>query len=124
MCRQRCKNNPRNCQATSRNDRRMQAPAQNASSLAGRLAEDLLKAWIAGDRLRIETELESSICVPFDGCDGAEEERRQLLKAVAARMWDCRHLPENHGQSPDVELCLNLLGHLVSAWPRSALQPN
>jgi hypothetical protein len=102
----------------------MQAIAGYTSSLAGRLAEDLLRAWIAGDTARVHTELESSISIPVEDCDSAEEERRHLLKAVAGRMWACSDRLDAHNQSPDLELCMNLLGHLVSLRPLSVLQPN
>ena|ERR1035438_5278063 len=95
----------------------MRTLAQHTASLAGRLAQDLLKAWITGDTVQVTTELENSISVPCEGCDSGEEERRQLLQAVAVRMRDCRDLPGFYEQSPDLEPCMRLLGQLVSPRP-------
>ena len=60
--------------------------ARNISlSLAGQLAEDLLKAWISGDAMRVNTELERSFSVPVESYDVSEEEQAHLLKAVAGQ---------------------------------------
>jgi hypothetical protein len=94
--------------------------------LAGQRAGDLLRAWIAGDAARFEHELESILTGATGACDSGEEERRNLLRAVALRMKKC---PDVFGlpRKAAVELCLNLLGHLVmeeacgapSTWPRT-----
>ena len=86
-------------------------------SLAGRMAEDLLIAWISGDAVRVHTELERSISVPVEACDAGEEERRRLIKVVAGRMRNCPDLLESHSQSAELKLCVCLLGRLVSPWP-------
>lgn len=91
----------------------MRASAQQCSSLAGRLAEDLLKAWISGDEDRVHTELERSVSVPFDVYDTGEQERRHLLQAVANRMRKCPSLLEPPGQSPELDLYAHLLWHMV-----------
>ena len=93
----------------------MQAPVRISSSLARRMAVDLLKAWISGDALTIKTELERSASVPAEAYDTTEEERRCLLKAVAGRMGKCPDLLEARCQNSVLELCLRLLGHLGSA---------
>jgi len=94
----------------------MPARAQHTLSLAGQLAEDLLKAWISGDTLRMNTELERSCSVPVESYDVSEEERRYLLKAVAAKMRNRPGLLSVDEQDPDpmLSLCLNLLKHLVA----------
>jgi hypothetical protein len=81
------------------------------------MAEDLLIAWISGDAVRVNQELERSISVPIEACDAGEEERRRLIKVVAGRMRNCPDLLESHSQSPELKLCVCLLGRLVSPWP-------
>lgn len=94
----------------------MSARAQISLSLAGQLAEDLLKAWISGDAMRVNTELERSCSVPVESYDVSEEERRYLLKAVAAKMRNRPGLLAfvEPDQDPMLALCLNLLKHLVT----------
>jgi len=91
----------------------MQALAQQTSSLAGRLAEDLLKAWLSGDAVKVRAALERSISVPIDAYDTGEQERRDLLKAVAGRMRKYPDLFEGHSQHPEWELYIRLLGHMA-----------
>ena len=59
------------------------------SDLAGQRAGDLLRAWISGDAERFERELESILSDWAGACDAGEEERRNLLRAVALRMKNC-----------------------------------
>ena len=91
----------------------MQASVQNYASLAGYLAENLLKAWLTGDAAKIHAELEQSVMVPFEASDAGEEERRHLLQAVAIRMKKCPDLLESWTQSPELDLCVRLLWHMV-----------
>jgi hypothetical protein len=91
----------------------MQAALQHSPSLAGRLAENLLKAWLSGDVLRVHTELERSLSVPVEAHDTGEEERMQLLQAVAGRMRRYPDLLELGSQSPKLKVYLHLLWHLV-----------
>jgi hypothetical protein len=95
--------------------------------LAGQRAGDLLRAWISGDAGRLENEIESILSDRAGDCDDGEEERANLLRAVALRMKSCPdvfRLPRN----ASLDLCLNLLGHLVAeesdgaplGWPRKA----
>lgn len=91
----------------------MQVAVQNCSSLAGRMAENLLKAWLSGDAVRVHTELARSLSVPVGVYDTGEQERRQLLQAVARRMREYSDLLEPRSQSPELNLYLNLLWHLV-----------
>jgi hypothetical protein len=92
----------------------MLAPAQHSPSLASRLAGDLLRAWVSGDAVKVNAELEHSISAPFEVCDTSEEERRLMLKAVAARMRECPDLFEPKSQDLALAVCVRLLGHLVS----------
>ena len=91
----------------------MQTQELATPSLAGKLAEDLLKAWIAREQLTVRRELESSISIPMEGCDGGEAERRELLKAVAIRMRARRDAPLLDAPGADLELCMKLLVHIV-----------
>jgi hypothetical protein len=92
----------------------MQALMQSTPSLAGRLAEDLLKAWLSGDELDVHAQLERSVSVSSEVDDTNEQERRQLLKAVAVRMSERDDLLDHRGESPQLELYIHLLGHMVS----------
>jgi hypothetical protein len=92
----------------------MHAFAQHGPSLASRLAEDLLKAWVSGDEAKVNAELEHSVSAPFEARDPSEEERRLMLKAVAGRMRKCPDLFESRSQDAVLEVCVRLLGHLAS----------
>ncbi len=87
--------------------------------MAGQRAGELLRAWISGDAGRFEDEVESILRDPSGTCDAGEEERRNLLRAVALRMKNC---PDVFGASrkAGIELCLNLLGHLITEESGSA----
>lgn len=92
----------------------MQLMVQYSPSLAGQLAEDLLKAWLSGNALKVRAELERSISIPVEVFDTGEQERRDLLKAVAAKMRKYPDLlaVENQNQHPEWELYARLLGHI------------
>jgi len=92
---------------------------RHCPSLAGRLAENLLKAWLSADAVRVQTELERSIAVPVQARDTGEQERRQLLQSVASRMRKCPDLLEPRSQSPE----LNLYAHLLFSLSFGALEP-
>jgi len=92
----------------------MSAAAQDYPSLAGRLAEDLLKAWLSGDAVQVHTELERSLTVPLEARDTGEQERRNLLQAVAKRMTMCPDLFEVRAESPALDLYAHLLWHMVT----------
>src|SRR5580698_5974826 len=93
----------------------MQVMLQHSASLAGRLAEDLLTAWLSGNPVKVHAELERSITVPVDVCDTGEQERRDLLKAVAAKMRKYPDLldAQSQTQHPEWALYVRLLGHMV-----------
>jgi hypothetical protein len=92
----------------------MQVLVQSNPSLAGRLAEDLLKAWLSGDEQNVHAQLARSASIPSDVEDTNEQERRQLLKAVAARMREREDLLDHRRESPQLDLYIHLLGHMVS----------
>ena len=87
----------------------------HSPSLAGRLAEELLKAWLSGNPAKVNAELERSISVPLEADDAGEQERRDLLKAVAGQMKKRAALLEAPCQAhhPKWELYMRLLGHMV-----------
>ena len=91
----------------------MQVLLQYSPSLAGRLAEDLLKAWLSGNAAKVRAELERSISIPVEMRDTGEQERRDLLKAVAGRMRKYPDLPDAQSVHPEWELYMRLLGHMV-----------
>ena len=93
----------------------MQPQLQHSPSLAGRLAEDLLSAWFSGNAVKVSAELERSISIPVESYDTGEQERRDLLKAVAGRMRKCPEIlnAKNRTQHPEWELYAKLLGHIV-----------
>jgi hypothetical protein len=81
--------------------------------LAGQRAGNLLRAWISGDAGRFQREIESTLSDHTRACGAGEEERRNLLRAVAIRLTKCPNvfgLPRTAG----LDLCLTLLGHLVA----------
>jgi len=90
----------------------MQASVQQSPSLAGRLAENLLKAWLSADTVKIQTELERSISAPDESPDTGEQERRQLLHAVASRMRNRPDLLGPGSQTPEMNLYAHLLFNL------------
>src|ERR1035437_4373211 len=91
----------------------MLALAQQHPSLAGRLAETLLKAWLSGDTVKLHTELVRSISISAAAHDTGEQECRQLLQAVARRMIECSDLLDPPIQRPELKLCAHLLWHLI-----------
>lgn len=84
---------------------------QNPTS--AELAAAVLRAWIGGNAARIEAELSRSLNLPFGITDAIEEEHRALLRAVARRMQDCTNLFAPRHQDPALDLCVNLLFHMV-----------
>lgn len=88
---------------------------QNYSSLAGCLAENLLEAWLSADPVKIQRELERSISAPLEARDTGEQERRQVLHAVASRMSRCPDLLEAGTQTPEMNLYTHLLFSLSVA---------
>jgi hypothetical protein len=83
-------------------------------SLASRKAEDLLRAWVSGERAKTSAELEHAISLPLQPCDTDEEERRHVLQSVAGRMRKCPDLFASRRLDPVLEVCVRLLSHLAS----------
>jgi hypothetical protein len=93
--------------------REMQILTQSNSCTAGHLAGDLLEAWRSGDPVKVGTELERSISAPIAAHDTGEQELRDLLVAVAGRMSRCADMLQSRCLTPELELCVNLLGHMA-----------
>jgi len=101
-------------------------PSQSASV---DLAEALLRAWIRGDRLEVENEIYRSSAAR-QPTSGGDDEKLDLLKAVAERMSLLPDLFAPCDADPQLDLCLNLLLHLaagpsldkkpLSTWPAPA----
>jgi hypothetical protein len=91
----------------------MLALAQQHPTLAGRLAETLLQAWLSGDAVKLHTELVRSISISAAAHDTGEQECRQLLQAVARRMIECPDLLDPPIQRPELKLYAHLLWHLI-----------
>ena len=81
--------------------------------MAGHLAEELLKAWLSGDVTKMNAEFERCMSLPVDTYDTGEQERRQLLQAVAGRMMHCSDPLELREETPNLDLLMQLLGHIV-----------
>jgi len=84
------------------------------------LAGALLRAWVRGDRLAFEAELDRSSRIPPDHQDTGEAERLQMLSAIAIRLKACDDpfLPDSVDLG--VGVCVNLLSHL--ACPTTPIQ--
>lgn len=80
---------------------------ENPASLD--LAAALLRAWIDGDAERLKTELAHNL-----DSAGFTEEGAELLGAIVARMRGCRDLFAPRRQDPALDLCIDLLSHLVN----------
>ena len=91
----------------------MQVLTQHCASLAGQMADDLLRAWISGDAVKVDAEIHRSISIAVDARDTGEQERRHLLQAVAGRMRKRADLLRAWSESPELELYAQLLGHMA-----------
>ena len=80
------------------------------------LAEALLRAWIRGDRLELENEIHHT-STAREPANGGDDERLELLKAVAERMLLLPDLFAFRDADPQLDLCLNLLLHLAACDP-------
>ena len=80
----------------------------------GCLAGAILRAWVNGDvnRLRAEWSRTMSYVDPED--NGVDAEHRLLLRSIVARMRRCRNLFAQRDEDPGLDLCIDLLAHLVS----------
>jgi hypothetical protein len=77
-------------------------------------ASALLRAWIRGDASRLESELSRSIDQPDAGDESMGGEESALLNAIARRMCECPDPFVDPGSDPALDLCINLLFHIVS----------
>jgi hypothetical protein len=92
----------------------MSSVQMEAAPVAVRHAEALLSAWIAGDALKIEEELERTSHLSVCCRNGLEEEQLELLKALASHMKCQRDLVADQSLDSRLEGCVNLLRHLVA----------
>jgi hypothetical protein len=72
------------------------------------MAKDLLRAWSSRDAARMDAELRRTLSVSVEVDDLGEEERRNVLHAVATRM------ATRTQEDPIVDTCVKLLEHLVN----------
>jgi hypothetical protein len=95
---------------------------ENATT-CGTQAEALLRAWMVGDSGRLEAELEKSLSADLPAANDGEEERVQLLRAVAGRMRSCPDPFAPWCVDPGLDLCLDLLTHLISGGGADSKHP-
>jgi len=86
---------------------------QTASVASAQLAKALLGAWLGGEPSAVEKELDRSCHPAAVSADAAEDERLELLEAVAARMKAHAGLLGNEPMDPSLISCLDLLLHLA-----------
>ena len=72
------------------------------------MAKDLLRAWSSRDAARMDAELRRTLSLSVEVEDLGEEERRNLLHAVATRM------ASRPQEDPILDTCVKLLEHLVN----------
>ena len=73
-----------------------------------------MQAWVSGDDRWLKRELSNSMFVPPASCEsGVEEEKAEVLTAVARKMLHARAVPSS--DDPEVRLCVGLLVHLAGA---------
>jgi hypothetical protein len=90
----------------------MQVLTPNSPRASARHAEAVLRAWICGDIPQLRHELESSCNLGCHGITrGGQDERLDLLSAVANSMMACEDLSESN---PQIRLCVGLLAHLAA----------
>lgn len=82
--------------------------------LAGKLAENLLRAWAVGDAAQFRLEVERSLSLPSEDCEEGELERRTLLKAVAGRMQSSPNMLDIAAATTECGLYVRLLSHLAT----------
>ena len=85
-------------------------------SVAARQAQELLRAWVCGDLLRLQAELDRStfLCRAAEGHPDGEQ--LELLKSVALQMQCCPDLYAERTMDPQLGLCVDLLMHMASCF--------
>ena len=78
------------------------------------LAGALMRAWICGDANRVRAELSRTLECVGAMKGGVEGEHQILLRAIASRLQRCRSLFAPRKEDPGLDLCIDLLAHLVS----------
>ncbi len=88
-----------------------------------RLAGNILRAWVCRDEAALRKEFAKGLdlCSSPHGL-ALEEENLELLKAVVARLNECRAVLNAEPSDPAVRLCINLLTHLAGQryWSESS----
>jgi len=79
------------------------------------LAGALLRAWVKGDRPALDAELDRSSQTTNGACDSEEDERLQMLNAIAVRMKGCVDPFASGATDVGISVCLKLLSHLAGA---------
>ena len=84
-----------------------------ALSCATQRAEAILRAWVAGNWGQLDTELHQVAELSSEASSGLEEERLELLKALAVQLNSST--PWSTGDPNDVRLrlCAKLLQNLI-----------
>lgn len=77
------------------------------------LAGALLRAWVRGDRPALAAELDRSSRTPTEQQDAGEEERLEMLAAIAARMKAYRDPFATGDRDAGIGVCLKMLSHLA-----------
>lgn len=82
-------------------------------SSATQHAEAILRAWVLGDWRKLDNELDEVAALPCEWVSGFEEERVELLKALAVQLKS--NGPWQATQTNDVrlDLCAKLLRDLI-----------
>jgi len=81
---------------------------------AGCLAGDILRAWAREDMNGLEAQWSRTLNCIAAQPHGVEGEHRMLLRAIVSRMKRCRSLFARRHEDPGLDLCIDLLAHLVS----------
>jgi hypothetical protein len=88
------------------------------------LAGALLRAWVRGDRPALAVELDRSSRTPTDRQDTGEEERLQMLGAIAARMKAYPDPLAASGRDLEIGVCVKLLSHLADPTMQGQANPS
>ncbi len=81
---------------------------------AGCLAGAILRAWVNEDVNRLRAEWSRTMSYVDSEEGGVDAEHRLLLRSIVARMRRCRNLFAARNEDPGLDLCVDMLAHLVS----------